>query len=186
LNLDDNNTRAHYYKGKIFKKLNQQSDAVLHFEQVIKHNSDEALTGSSLFEIAKIRIKEKDFYEAYHNLQRAVHFEFKSKKFSQYKFFTEGVLFIMKRKVKKGVKLLSQLVDGVVTFDVKDLMNSSSPLTIGNGIINLELKEDLEGGKVDSANLNSFLIYLIYVYRAYGHIVLSNYDVRFKIIIIRE
>lgn len=41
----------------------------------------------------------------------------------------------MKRKVKKGLKILNQLIDGAVTFDVKDLMNSSSPLTIGdNGL----------------------------------------------------
>ena len=36
----------------------------------------------------------------------------------------------MKRKVKKGVKILSTLIDGVITFDAKDLLNSSSPITL--------------------------------------------------------
>jgi hypothetical protein len=53
------------------------------------------LSGNALFEIAKIRIKQKDFYEAFHNLQRAVHYDFKSKKFVQYKMFVEGVSYII-------------------------------------------------------------------------------------------
>lgn len=36
----------------------------------------------------------------------------------------------MKRKVKRGVKILNQLVDGVVTFDAKDLLNASSPISL--------------------------------------------------------
>jgi hypothetical protein len=47
----------------------------------------------------------------------------------------------MKRKVKKGVKMLSLLVDGIVTFDAKDLMNSSSPLTIENGKMTVDNKD---------------------------------------------
>jgi hypothetical protein len=30
--------------------------------------ADEELAGNALFEIAKIRIKQRDFYEAFHNL----------------------------------------------------------------------------------------------------------------------
>jgi hypothetical protein len=31
--------------------------------------------------------------------------------------FVEGVLFLMKRKVKKGVKILSSLIDGNVPYE---------------------------------------------------------------------
>jgi hypothetical protein len=55
---------------------------------------DEELAGNALFEIAKIRINQKDFYEAFHNLQRAIHYDFKSKKFLQYKMFVEGVSYL--------------------------------------------------------------------------------------------
>ena len=41
--------------------------------------------------------------------------------------FVEGVLFLMKRKVKKGVKMLTSLLDGAVTYDAKDVMATSSP-----------------------------------------------------------
>lgn len=77
--LDDNdkNAKAHYYKGKILKKQEQDNEAILHFEQVIKYTTpilsqippegdgrpsgqpkgpDEELAGNALFEIAKIRI----------------------------------------------------------------------------------------------------------------------------------
>lgn len=92
--LDDNdkNAKAHYYKGKILKKQEQENEAILHFEQVIKYTTnnlggispskvdaeekvasvagvaDEELAGNALFEIAKIRINQRDFYEAFHNL----------------------------------------------------------------------------------------------------------------------
>ena len=77
----------------------------------------------------------------------------------------------MKRKVKRGIKILNQLVDGVITFDAKDLLNASSPIS---------LPHKQEDKSEDSCvGLKSYLIYLIYVYRAYGHIVLGNHDVTY-------
>ena len=59
---------------------NKQNDAILHFEQVVKYNRNELYAGNSLFEIAKLRLKEKDFYEAYFNLKRAIDNNFTSKR----------------------------------------------------------------------------------------------------------
>jgi hypothetical protein len=93
------------------------SPSKLEGDEIVKLSSvtgvaDEELAGNALFEIAKIRINQRDFYEAFHNLQRAIHYDFRSKKFLQYKMFVEGVLFLMKRKVKKGVKMLTALIEG--------------------------------------------------------------------------
>jgi tetratricopeptide (TPR) repeat protein len=63
-------SKAYYYKAKTLKKLNNMNDAVIYFEQVLRLNEDNFLSGSSLYEIAKIKILQKDFYEAYYNLQR--------------------------------------------------------------------------------------------------------------------
>ena len=64
-----------------------------------------------MYEIAKIKIQLKDFYEAYYNLKRATHFKLKQKQLVNYKIFTEGVIFLMKRKTKAGLKLISNLAD---------------------------------------------------------------------------
>jgi hypothetical protein len=64
-----------------------------------------------LFEIAKLRVKEKDFYEAYFNIRRALDTNFTSKRMAIYKDFTEGVLYLIKRKIKKGVQILSDLLE---------------------------------------------------------------------------
>ena len=104
-------SKAYFYKAKALKKLNNLSDAILYFEQVIRANDDNHLSSSALYEISKIKIQQKDFYEAYYNLKRATHFKLKQKKLVNYKMFTEGVIFLMKRKTKTGLKLLTQLVD---------------------------------------------------------------------------
>ena len=38
---------------------------------------DQFLQSSALYEISKIKIQQKDFYEAYYNLQRATHYKLK-------------------------------------------------------------------------------------------------------------
>ena len=70
-------------------------------------NEDNLTSGSALYEIAKIKIQQKDFYEAHYNLMRCAHFGLKQRKLHNYKLFTEGVIFLMKRKTKTGVKLLN-------------------------------------------------------------------------------
>ena len=108
ISRDHTVVKAHFYIGKIIsrglvKDNTKQEDAILHFEQVVKYHSNELYAGNALFEIAKLRLKEKDFYEAYFNLKRALDSNFTSKRLQLYKDFTEGVLYLIKRKIKKGV-----------------------------------------------------------------------------------
>lgn len=92
--------------------MNNLSDSVLYFEQVVRAaEHDNHLASCALYEIAKIKIQLKDFYEAYYNLKRATHFKLKQKKLVNYRIFTEGVIFLMKRKTKTGLKLITQLID---------------------------------------------------------------------------
>ena len=70
-------SKAYFYKAKALKKLNNLSDAILYFEQVIRANDDNHLSSSALYEISKIKIQQKDFYEAYYNLKRASHLKLK-------------------------------------------------------------------------------------------------------------
>ena len=50
-------SRAYFYKAKALKKLNNLSDAILYFEQVIRANDDNHLSSSALYEISKIKIQ---------------------------------------------------------------------------------------------------------------------------------
>ena len=50
-------SKAYFYKAKALKKLNNLSDAILYFEQVIRANDDNHLASSALYEIAKIKIQ---------------------------------------------------------------------------------------------------------------------------------
>jgi hypothetical protein len=92
--------------------------------------------------------------------------------------FVEGVLFLMKRKVKKGVKLLTALIDGTTVNDGGTSL--SSPHQEKNGEKpasskeqsspdNIVVKMDPEG----VSNLKPYLIHLIHVYRSYGYIIIQ-------------
>ena len=69
------------------------------------------MQADSLFAIAKIQIKQKDFYEAYYNLQRTTNFSLKHQKLQNYKLFAEGVILLMKRKTKQALTILTNLND---------------------------------------------------------------------------
>jgi len=63
----------------------------------------ELYSGNALFEIAKLFIKQRDIFNAHEQIQRAADNNFNSKRLSLYRDFTEGVVYLMKRKIKKGV-----------------------------------------------------------------------------------
>jgi hypothetical protein len=50
-------SKAYYYKAKALKKMNNLSDSVLYFEQVVRAaEHDNHLASCALYEIAKIKI----------------------------------------------------------------------------------------------------------------------------------
>jgi len=119
--------KAHYYIGKLLAKgteneHSKQTDAILHFEQVAKFPDQEFYYGNAMFQIAKLRLRQKDYYEAFHCLKRAADNNFTSKRLAMYKDFAEGVLYLVKRKIKKGVQILSDLLEILVNKD-KDEAN---------------------------------------------------------------
>ena len=68
LRIEFNNSEAYYFKGIIFYKTRNYNDALLSFEQAIKHNSSKKATTKSLYEIARIKIELRDFYGASYTL----------------------------------------------------------------------------------------------------------------------
>ena len=119
---DNSDVKAHFYIGKLLTKgveneQSKQTDAILHFEQVAKYPEHEFYAGNALFQIAKIRLKQKDYYEAFYSLKRASDNNFASKRMDLYRNFTEGVLYLIKRKIKKGVQILSDLLEILINKD---------------------------------------------------------------------
>ena len=150
-------SKAYFYKAKALKKMNNLNDAILYFEQVIRANEDNHLASSALYEIAKIKIQQKDFYEAYYNLKRANHFKLKQKKLVNYKMFTEGVIFLMKRKTKTGLKLISQLIDRLKPTNNEEKSQERGPDQIADAS-------------------PDYIYNLVFLYRAYGYFVTEEYD----------
>ncbi len=114
----------------------------------MKSQGNEVYSGNALFEISKLRLRDKDFYEAYFNLKRAIDSNFNSKRLQLYKDFTEGVLYLIKRKIKKGVQILSDLLE----------------ILVNN-------KEKKDRKQIDYLKHQAFL------YRAYGYVAIEKYEV---------
>jgi hypothetical protein len=62
-----------------------------------------------LYEIAKLKIDQGDFYGANYTLERAHSLEIDMKVIEKLKIFTDGCTSIMKKKIKRGVENLSIL-----------------------------------------------------------------------------
>lgn len=50
-------SKAYFYKAKALKKMSNMNDSVLYFEQVLRLQEDNFLSGSALYEIAMIKIQ---------------------------------------------------------------------------------------------------------------------------------
>jgi hypothetical protein len=58
----------------------------------------------------KIKVEEKDFYEAYHILTRAENVEVDSDILNEWRLFLEASLFLMKKKYKEGINTFESLM----------------------------------------------------------------------------
>lgn len=147
--------KAYYYTGKIYFKLWKLNDAILNFEQVVKLSNDIFFIGNALYEIAKIKINEKDFYEAFFTLEWAIDKNFKSQRLQLYKDFTEGVLQLIKWSGEKGVETLTSLLSHIQ-----------------------ELKNSWSTSWTSSDNMRSSLEYLnekALIYWSYGYLFVGDY-----------
>lgn len=150
--------KAHYYIGKIYAKQDNINDSILHFEQVLKYDNQKYYAGNALYEMTKIRIKQKDFYEAFFTLQRAVDMKFDSQRLLLYKDFTEGVLYLIKRQGDKGVEIMTNLFKTLEKFTQSDQHPNSKS------------NKNVMAPTVHTLMYNSF------IYRAYGHLFNGDYN----------
>ena len=61
------------------------------YEQVLKYDELGQDSVKALYQISKLRVAQKDFYEAYYTLQRANKIQFSSPKINNYRNLIEGV-----------------------------------------------------------------------------------------------
>jgi tetratricopeptide (TPR) repeat protein len=92
--VDACSVEALLIKGKAQRKKELINDAIINFEQVIKYDKEGSSALASIIKIAKIKLKQKDFYGAHHTLQRPSILKISavdSKKLNNYFSLTEAV-----------------------------------------------------------------------------------------------
>jgi len=82
---------------KKFLILEKQNDSLICYEQAIKHNTNKKAVTRSLYEITKIKIENRDYYEALYTLERAEYLDIDQKVIKRFKIFIEGVTSMMKK-----------------------------------------------------------------------------------------
>ncbi|CAD8053664.1 unnamed protein product [Paramecium sonneborni] len=103
LETDPTNSEAYYFKGLSKLKIKNPTEALLCFEQAIKHNNSKKAVTKSLYEIAKMKIEQRDFYAAYHTLNRSSMLDTEKTYLEKFRLFTEAVIFLMKRKFQESM-----------------------------------------------------------------------------------
>ena len=88
-----------------------QNQAIICYEQAIKYNTNKKAVTRSIYEIAKIKILHRDYYEALYTLERAQHLDIEEKVIRKFKLFTDGVTEMMKKNYSEGIQILTQLLE---------------------------------------------------------------------------
>ncbi len=68
--IGTNNVELLYFKGKTQRRMKLFEEAVLTMEELVGADMGGAWTDRAIYLMAKIRTKQKNFYEAYHTLGR--------------------------------------------------------------------------------------------------------------------
>ena len=83
--------------------------AVTNYEQVITLNSSQSATLRSLFDLALIRILERDIYLAFYTLERIEEIPQEIHSLYQLKLFLNGAVHMMKKKFKEGIESMQNI-----------------------------------------------------------------------------
>ena len=110
LEIQPENVEALYYKAFVFLGLSNIIDAGLTLEQVIKYDYLKKYTGPAIYNLGAIKIKQKDYYGAMFTFQRAVDLGVEIEEQKVLKSYVESILFLIKRKFKEGVKILTKMI----------------------------------------------------------------------------
>ena len=83
----NSSSTAHYFKGLIYYQQQKIVDSLLCFEEALKADNHRENVTASVEMMMKIKIEEKDFYEAYHILTRADNVEVDKEALNEWKLF---------------------------------------------------------------------------------------------------
>ena len=100
-------------KGDILQEDKEYKESLICYEQVIKFDTGKSkgkLTPTALFNIAKIKIDQRDFYGAFFAFSRETNPKKYSKQQNLLKLYNDSILDLMKRKFKSGVNKLGKII----------------------------------------------------------------------------
>ncbi len=100
-----------YFKGLILNKQKQSNEALICYEQAIKNNTNKKAVTRALYEITKITIENRDYYQALYTLERAQFLDIDEKVIKKFKIFIDGVTSMMKKNYSEGIKILTELAN---------------------------------------------------------------------------
>ncbi|CAK58296.1 unnamed protein product (macronuclear) [Paramecium tetraurelia] len=109
LETDPTNSEAYYFKGLCRLKTKNPTEALLCFEQAIKHNNSKKAVTKSLYEIAKMKIEQRDFYAAFHTFNRSALLDTDKTYLEKFRLFTEAVIHLMKRKFQESLNNFQEI-----------------------------------------------------------------------------
>ena len=101
----------------------------------------------AIYEIAKIKIEQRDYYEAFYTLSRVQYLDIEIKSLQKFKTFTDGVTSLMKKNYEKGIDTLNEL------YKEHNLTKFLKPLFYSSRAYGLMCLEKFEEARADFLRL---------------------------------
>ncbi len=98
-------------------KYSKKQDTLLHLE-IVAASDDAYMSQNAVYQIATLHINEKRFTEAHLVLNKAEELDMKSKRLTYLKDFVQAVVYLSKRKIKKALQILNDLIELLKDSDI--------------------------------------------------------------------
>lgn len=145
------NCEAIFWKGKALKEMGNFEAAIESYEQAVNLNKSQSATLRSLFDLALIRIKERDIYLAFYTLDRIEEIPEDLPVLFHLKHFLNGAVNMIKKKFKDGLEDFKKIdITKLIDCHVEPLVMSYQAygnFCLGNIAEALSIYTDLETKK---------------------------------------
>lgn len=100
-----------YLQALLFETRGKLTEACIYYEECLKFNNSRIPVTKAMERLILIKIQQRDYYSAYHTVNRYRILNIETGLIRPYILFLEGVILIMKKKFIDGIRLFDIIIE---------------------------------------------------------------------------